>query len=372
MPPLAPTQTARLSVEEPKPPAAAPAAPAVEPEPPAVEPEAPDVEPEAPDVEPEAPLAKPAPPVMEPEPARAVGLSVESSGTPVAPPAPETAPETAPDAPALSQVEIETVSIPVSVNGAPEQTAKADSGGFLSAVLRFFGGSGAAEVPTTPKPEPMADAELVPEPAPEPVLEMASEEPEPPAVARREPEPPAAARPEPRETAPPPAPPTRAVKAALAARTTAAPAPARVAPQGLPKPDYSDLPERVAVDTAPAAPGRGDSSDPRETILNRYPEKVRSPRDLVPASPRAISLLAREMVWVQIQDGDGEVLKDMVMQPNEIFRVPGGMPFYAALGSASAVQVRIGAEELPILGKPGEPVQELELTPEALHRRAGR
>ena len=114
-----------------------------------------------------------------------------------------------------------------------------------------------------------------------------------------------------------------------------------------------------------------ESGDPAVLITGRHPERVNNPDDLKPESTQAVSLLAHELVWVQIQDEQGRILKDMVMQPNQLFRVPVGGRFFAILGNAGAVRLRVGNRELPYLGKTGEELGGVELTPEALSRRGG-
>ncbi|MEO5364363.1 MAG: DUF4115 domain-containing protein, partial [Magnetococcus sp. DMHC-8] len=117
-------------------------------------------------------------------------------------------------------------------------------------------------------------------------------------------------------------------------------------------------------------PAVKESGDPATVIANRYQEKVSGSADLRPEAEQAVSLLANELVWVQIQDEQGRILKDMVMQPNHLFRVPMGGRFVATLGSAGGVRLRVGNRELPYLGKAGEELGGVELTAESLLRRA--
>ncbi|MBF0162189.1 MAG: DUF4115 domain-containing protein [Magnetococcales bacterium] len=114
---------------------------------------------------------------------------------------------------------------------------------------------------------------------------------------------------------------------------------------------------------------KGRSELPR-SISERYQEKVSGAADWQPESEQAVSLLADEMVWVQIQDETGKVVKDMVMQPHHLFRVPPGERFVATLGNAGAVRLRVGKRELPHLGSAGEELNGVELTADALLRRA--
>ncbi|MBF0184455.1 MAG: DUF4115 domain-containing protein [Magnetococcales bacterium] len=132
-------------------------------------------------------------------------------------------------------------------------------------------------------------------------------------------------------------------------------------PKAVEAPKAAEAPRKVAVK---------ESGDPATILKNRYQEEVKGAADLQAESEQSVSLLASEMVWVQIQDEKGAVLKDMVMQPNRIFRVPAGGRFIATLGNAAAVKVRVGQRELPYLGAAGAEVSGVDLTPEALLRRA--
>ncbi|MBF0401100.1 MAG: DUF4115 domain-containing protein [Magnetococcales bacterium] len=136
-----------------------------------------------------------------------------------------------------------------------------------------------------------------------------------------------------------------------------------------PSPAVVKSPPPVIVPTAPL-PQKG--SDPAALILDRHPEPIRGAADLKPESEQAVSLLAHELVWVQIQDDQGRILKDMVMQPNQLFRVPAGGRFSALLGNAGAVRLRVGNKELPYLGAAGEEMSGVDLTPEALLQRSKR
>ncbi len=119
----------------------------------------------------------------------------------------------------------------------------------------------------------------------------------------------------------------------------------------------------------PPAPGNAKTKA-RERVIDTHPVPVYSDTDLQAPNPRSIALIAKELVWIQIQDKDGIVLKDMVMQPEHVFHIPEGETFYAILGNASGVQVRVGAKTLPFLGDSGEVIQDLELSPEGIQKRA--
>ncbi|MBF0165162.1 MAG: DUF4115 domain-containing protein, partial [Magnetococcales bacterium] len=127
----------------------------------------------------------------------------------------------------------------------------------------------------------------------------------------------------------------------------------------------------------PAAPPAPEVAKPTpgkklpKGIRERYPEQVGNEADLAPESPNAVSFQAKELVWVQIHDANGMVVKDMVLQPGYLFRVPEGGNFVATLGNAASVKVRVGSQEVPMVGAPGEMVEGLKLNAEALRKRAG-
>ncbi|MBF0414392.1 MAG: DUF4115 domain-containing protein [Magnetococcales bacterium] len=125
-------------------------------------------------------------------------------------------------------------------------------------------------------------------------------------------------------------------------------------------------PVTAAASTRP--PGN-TKTKAREKVIDAHPVPVYNDTEAASAGPRSVALVAKELVWVQIQDKDGLVLKDMVMQPDHVFHIPEGETFYAILGSASAIQVKIGGKTLPYLGETGEVIQDLELSPEALQKR---
>ncbi|MBF0434708.1 MAG: DUF4115 domain-containing protein [Magnetococcales bacterium] len=125
-------------------------------------------------------------------------------------------------------------------------------------------------------------------------------------------------------------------------------------------------PVTAAASTRP--PGN-TKTKAREKVIDAHPVPVYNDTEAATTGPRSVALVAKELVWVQIQDKDGLVLKDMVMQPDHVFHIPEGETFYAILGSASAIQVKIGGKTLPYLGETGEVIQDLELSPEALQKR---
>lgn len=135
-------------------------------------------------------------------------------------------------------------------------------------------------------------------------------------------------------------------------------------------PEVAPLPQEASV-PAPAPPGGNGNpkNTARERVIDAHPVPAYSDSAGQTPDPGAIALVAKELVWIQIQDKDGLVLKDMVMQPGHVFHIPEGETFYAILGNASSVQVRVGERTLPFLGEAGEVIQDLELSPDALKKR---
>ncbi len=264
----------------------------------------------------------------------------------------------------------------MSVNGVSDAKRQAASAGFFATVKRFFSGSDepSSSLPAPPKRSVPREAPEPPKPSSKPekppttqpasvslaektvVVTQVPEPVESPPSVRRALKP---AKPVPPETKNPPANKTNV-------RRDRQPEPLQ-----LPKAELPKIIEHVSFDSEDQTASI-NSGNPRDIILNRYPQKIRNRRDLKPESSQAISLVSEEKVWVEIYDKDGELLKDMVMQPNQIFRVPKGMTFFVSLGNAGAIRVRIGSQKLPYLGRPGEVVQELELSPKALRERGRR
>ncbi|MBF0295762.1 MAG: DUF4115 domain-containing protein, partial [Magnetococcales bacterium] len=163
-------------------------------------------------------------------------------------------------------------------------------------------------------------------------------------------------------------------------KKAAAPAAAAPAETALAKPpERNPAPEKKPAESASPSPAPAAKSVPAspggkslpKSIRERYPEPVTNDADLAPESPNAVSIVAKELVWVQIQDGNGVVVKDMVLQPGFVFRVPEGGNYTATLGNATSVRMRVGAKDLPPVGSSGEMVERLPIAADALRNRVG-
>ncbi|MBF0448802.1 MAG: DUF4115 domain-containing protein [Magnetococcales bacterium] len=119
-----------------------------------------------------------------------------------------------------------------------------------------------------------------------------------------------------------------------------------------------------------ARPVEDANLTPAQRIKKRYQEPLSTVEDLQPESTDAVSLISTELVWVLIQDEEGKTLKDMVMQPNHLFRVPPGALFYAEVGNAGAIQFRVGEKKVAIRGDVDGVIRELELSAASLLARA--
>ena len=129
-----------------------------------------------------------------------------------------------------------------------------------------------------------------------------------------------------------------------------------------PPPTMVPSPKPIAVAEPPPPV---ESKDPAVAILDRYPEPVVNAR-WKPQFDEEVTLFSTELVGVQILDAEGRTLKDMLMQPDQLFRVPVGGKFFAILESASAIRLRVGSRFVPPVGKAGEVVYDLDLSAEAL------
>ncbi|MBF0213364.1 MAG: DUF4115 domain-containing protein, partial [Magnetococcales bacterium] len=166
-------------------------------------------------------------------------------------------------------------------------------------------------------------------------------------------------------------------KATHSGKTTPPAHPEKATPPAAPeKATPPAVPEKATPPAAVPAPetvkpGALSKKKWPKGIKERYPEPVSGEADLLPESANAISLQAKELVWVQIHDASGAVVKDMVLQPGYLFRVPDGGGYSATLGNAASVRVRVGHQEIPGVGAAGEMVEGLKLNPETLRKRAG-
>lgn len=131
-------------------------------------------------------------------------------------------------------------------------------------------------------------------------------------------------------------------------------------------------PTDASTVTTPTVHDGDRDQAPEARIVTRYPETIRSDEDLRPESPRAVSLLADKLVWVQIQDGEGQILKDMVMQPGQLFRIPPGGRFFVTLGNADDIRLRVGARFIPLDRLSEAEMDGLDLDPAALLQRIHR
>ncbi|MBF0137945.1 MAG: DUF4115 domain-containing protein [Magnetococcus sp. DMHC-1] len=82
-----------------------------------------------------------------------------------------------------------------------------------------------------------------------------------------------------------------------------------------------------------------------------------------------VTLVATEETWVSVRDADGQQIKNRVMKPGERFEIPGGGKYTALLGNAGGVQFLVDGRSLPPLGRRGEVVRNLDVSPKSLLHR---
>lgn len=82
-------------------------------------------------------------------------------------------------------------------------------------------------------------------------------------------------------------------------------------------------------------------------------------------SAAAVTLTAREEIWLRISDGD-ETFFMGTMAPGQSMALPPGRAWQLRTGRAGVLDVKVGTVQIPSLGGPAEQVRNLSLKPEDL------
>lgn len=91
---------------------------------------------------------------------------------------------------------------------------------------------------------------------------------------------------------------------------------------------------------------------------------------VAPSEEIPVTIEANRKVWVQIQDNDGNVVKDMVLKEKQRFYIFNGTQYNITVGNAAAVSLAQKDAVLPVLGPEGKVVKMLNLSEETLRKRA--
>ena len=86
---------------------------------------------------------------------------------------------------------------------------------------------------------------------------------------------------------------------------------------------------------------------------------------VVPAASRVVTLAANNEVWLQIADG-GEIFFTGILQPGQSLTLPEGRQWLLRTGRAGAIDVKVGEQALPPLGKPIENLRDFPLDADTL------
>lgn len=103
-----------------------------------------------------------------------------------------------------------------------------------------------------------------------------------------------------------------------------------------------------------------------EPLLPSYIPEVVEPLELPP--PQNIQIEALQRAWIQIRDTQGNIIFTKTLTPHEIYNVPTNDDALLTLttGNAGGLKVSVGDSVLPPLGKKGEVLRNITLTPEKL------
>lgn len=223
---------------------------------------------------------------------------------------------------------------PPVVKEAPRKETKAPKGAHDAAKetppVQSPGGEGVLPPMETPAPKvghtPGSDLPVVAAPP-------AAEAPPPPREEANEPEPPPVEEPE--------------------FSTTAPPAPSA--------PEEATPPAATAAVAAPPASGKK---------FMRWEALGLNEDGLAPEGMTPVTIEANRKVWVQIQDNDGNVVKDMVLKEKQRFYIFNGERFNITVGNAAAIALNQKDVNLANLGPEGKVVKMLSLAEESLRKRA--
>jgi cytoskeleton protein RodZ len=109
-------------------------------------------------------------------------------------------------------------------------------------------------------------------------------------------------------------------------------------------------------------------ADPEGTTVMVH--ESASPETPPATEPASMVLEATGPVWIEVRDPQGRMTYRGTLKTGERYTVPTqGGPYSAAVGNAASVRIRFGTRTLSTLGKAGEVVRHIPLTPEWLAQR---
>ncbi|MBF0426489.1 MAG: DUF4115 domain-containing protein [Magnetococcales bacterium] len=124
------------------------------------------------------------------------------------------------------------------------------------------------------------------------------------------------------------------------------------------------------------ASGPGTSGQP---LSGRSDVSVSAPEEPAPGvdagsgsgsgSGSRVVLVATAEAWIAIQNPDGRQIKNHVMKPGERYEIPADGRYSAQFGNAGGVQVLVDGRSLPPLGRRGEVLRHVDMSPRSLLER---
>jgi len=164
---------------------------------------------------------------------------------------------------------------------------------------------------------------------------------------------------------------TTAEAASIAAGLPAA-APAQPATGAAPAAN-TDTPA-TATDAGAVSGTIGTPSEPATVVVPPVvaaapPQPVREPQINVRRGKTRVLLQAREKSWVQVSDGSGKVIYKKVMDKGEEFYVPDQRGMTLVTSNAGGLDVYVDGHKVQPIGKKGEVMRGVDLSPEDLKKR---
>ncbi len=117
-------------------------------------------------------------------------------------------------------------------------------------------------------------------------------------------------------------------------------------------------PAMEQTDAAPIAEAPADAIEPAA-------DETPTDEPTAAETDRIVTIAANNEVWLQIADGD-EIFFTGILQPGQSLTLPEGRPWLLRTGRAGALDIKVGEQALPPLGRPIENLRDVPLSPDAL------
>ncbi|OSM01384.1 helix-turn-helix domain-containing protein [Magnetofaba australis] len=138
-----------------------------------------------------------------------------------------------------------------------------------------------------------------------------------------------------------------------------------VAHAAQPEPEIPPMSVARAPEAAPSAPA--EPTQP-ESTPTPTPDRAATPEPLSeearPLTDSRVALVINENAWLLIKDGRGKTYKTGLYKAGRVIAIPTlGGPYVAKIGNAGGVSFLVDGQPAPPLGKPGQLIRKVTLSP---------